>query len=61
MEKGALQLRIYGGEDIHEKADCVVCQTGGKRVSTSEEYIQFVLEQLDGVEDLTYRKMFGEI
>ncbi len=30
-------------------------------MSTSEEYIQFVLEQLDGVEDLTYRKMFGEI
>ncbi len=29
-------------------------------MSTSEEYIQFVLEQLDGVEDLTYRKMFGE-
>lgn len=29
-------------------------------MSTSEEYIRFVLEQLDGVEAVTCRKMFGE-
>lgn len=29
-------------------------------MSTSEEYIRFVLEQLDGVEEVTCRKMFGE-
>ena len=29
-------------------------------MSTSNEYIQFVLEQLDGISDVTYKKMFGE-
>ena len=29
-------------------------------MSTSEEYIRFVLEQLDGMEAVTCRKMFGE-
>lgn len=29
-------------------------------MSTSHEYIQFVLDQLDGIEDITFRKMFGE-
>lgn len=29
-------------------------------MSTSAEYIRFVLEQLDGIEDVTCRKMFGE-
>ena len=29
-------------------------------MSTSREYIQFVLDQLDGIEDITFRKMFGE-
>ncbi len=29
-------------------------------MSTSNEYILFVLEQLDGISDVTYKKMFGE-
>ena len=29
-------------------------------MSTSKEYILFVLEQLDGFSDVTYKKMFGE-
>ena len=29
-------------------------------MSTSKEYIQFVLEQLDGISAVTYKKMFGE-
>ena len=29
-------------------------------MSTSREYIQFVLDQLDGIEDIMFRKMFGE-
>ena len=29
-------------------------------MSTSKEYILFVLEQLDGINDVTYKKMFGE-
>ena len=29
-------------------------------MSTSEEYIRFVLDQLDGIDDVTFRKMFGE-
>ncbi len=29
-------------------------------MSTSKEYMDFVLEQLDGISGVTYRKMFGE-
>ena len=29
-------------------------------MSTSNEYILFVLDQLDGISDVTYKKMFGE-
>lgn len=29
-------------------------------MSTSKEYIEFVCEQLDGIEGVTYKKMFGE-
>lgn len=29
-------------------------------MSTSKEYILFVLEQPDGISDVTYKKMFGE-
>ena len=29
-------------------------------MSTSKEYILFVLEQLDGISHVTYKKMFGE-
>ena len=29
-------------------------------MATSKEYIEFVCEQLDGVENVTYKKMFGE-
>ena len=29
-------------------------------MSTSKEYIEFVLEQLDEISDVTYKKMFGE-
>ena len=29
-------------------------------MSTSKEYMEFVLEQLDGISGVTYRKMFGE-
>ena len=29
-------------------------------MATSKEYIEFVCEQLDGIENVTYRKMFGE-
>ena len=29
-------------------------------MSTSKEYIQFVLDRLDGIDGVTYRKMFGE-
>lgn len=29
-------------------------------MSTSKEYIEFVCEQLDGIEGVSYRKMFGE-
>jgi len=29
-------------------------------MSTSKEYMQFVLEQLDGIRGVTYKKMFGE-
>ena len=29
-------------------------------MSTSKEYIEFVCEQLDGIENVTYKKMFGE-
>ena len=29
-------------------------------MSTSKEYMQFVLDQLKGFPDVTYRKMFGE-
>lgn len=29
-------------------------------MSTSKEYMQFVLDQLEGFPDVTYRKMFGE-
>lgn len=29
-------------------------------MSTTKEYIQFVLEQLDGIRDVTCKKMFGE-
>lgn len=29
-------------------------------MSTSKEYIEFVCEQLDGIEGVAYRKMFGE-
>ena len=28
-------------------------------MATSKEYIEFVCEQLDGIENVTYRKMFG--
>ena len=28
-------------------------------MSTSKEYMQFVLDQLEGFPDVTYRKMFG--
>ena len=29
-------------------------------MATSKEYIEFVCEQLDGIENVTYKKMFGE-
>lgn len=29
-------------------------------MSTSKEYIQFVCEQLGGISNVTYKKMFGE-
>ena len=29
-------------------------------MSTSKEYMDFVLEQLDGISGVTYKKMFGE-
>lgn len=29
-------------------------------MATSKEYIDFVCEQLDGIENVTYKKMFGE-
>ena len=29
-------------------------------MSTSQEYISFVLEQLDGIDGVSYKKMFGE-
>lgn len=29
-------------------------------MSTSQEYINFVLEQLDGIDGVSYKKMFGE-
>ena len=29
-------------------------------MATTKEYIQFVLEQLDGIDDVTCKKMFGE-
>ena len=29
-------------------------------LGASKEYIQFVLEQLDGIDGVTYKKMFGE-
>lgn len=29
-------------------------------MSTSKEYIEYVCEQLYGIEDVTYKKMFGE-
>ena len=29
-------------------------------MATSKDYIEFVCEQLDGIENVTYRKMFGE-
>lgn len=29
-------------------------------MSTTKEYIQFVLEQLNGIDGVTYKKMFGE-
>ena len=29
-------------------------------MSTSKEYMEFVLEQLDGISGVSYRKMFGE-
>lgn len=29
-------------------------------MSTSKEYLEFVLEQLSGLEDITYRPMMGE-
>lgn len=29
-------------------------------MSSSKEYLQFVLEQLSGIEDITYRPMMGE-
>lgn len=29
-------------------------------MSTSKEYIEFVCEQLNGIDDVTYKKMFGE-
>ena len=32
----------------------------GVSMATSKEYIEFVCEQLDGIENVTYRKMFGE-
>lgn len=30
-------------------------------MSTSREYIQFVLDQLDGIEDITFRKCSANI
>lgn len=35
-------------------------QNGDFTMSTSKEYMQFVLDQLEGFPDVTYRKMFGE-
>ena len=29
-------------------------------MATSKEYIEFVCEQLEGIENVTYKKMFGE-
>ena len=29
-------------------------------MATSKKYIEFVCEQLDGIENVTYKKMFGE-
>ena len=29
-------------------------------MATSKDYIEFVCEQLEGVEGVTYKKMFGE-
>ena len=29
-------------------------------MATSKEYIEFVCEQLDGIENVTYKKMSGE-
>lgn len=29
-------------------------------MASSNEYLQFILEQLSGLEDVTYRKMMGE-
>lgn len=29
-------------------------------MATSKEYIEFVCEQLDGIENVTYKKMFGK-
>ena len=34
-------------------------QNGDFTMSTSKEYMQFVLDQLEGFPDVTYRKMFG--
>ena len=35
-------------------------QNGDFTMSTSKEYMQFVLDQLEGFPDVTCRKMFGE-
>lgn len=35
-------------------------QNGDFTMSTSKEYMQFVLDQLEEFPDVTYRKMFGE-
>lgn len=53
-------------EDTHELYENLydfterLCVTGGIEMSTSKEFLNYVLEQLSGLDGITYRQMMGE-
>mgnify|MGYP000644686278 CR=1 FL=1 len=37
------------------------CKSGANTMASSKEYLNFILEQLSGLEEITYKPMMGEL
>jgi hypothetical protein len=45
---------------IWHKVERIIDIRGGMNMASSKEYLGFILGQLSGMEDITYRAMMGE-